>query len=59
MYAKGTEVYYLHFHGYVNFSDRKYVTITIQYGEHRSQDVNIVVKGSELSKIRLAKESDK
>ena len=59
IYAKGTEVYYRDFHGYVNYSDHGYLTITIRQGKHKLHDVDLVVKGDEIKEIRLAKESEK
>jgi hypothetical protein len=43
MFETGTRVFYRHFSGVVNFVDKKYITITISRGDHKSSDCNILV----------------
>jgi hypothetical protein len=43
MFETGTRVFYKQFSGVVNFVDKKYITITISHGDHKSADCNILV----------------
>lgn len=42
--------------GFINFVSEYYCTVTVYYGEHRSQDVNIVVVPNEYEKIKIFEE---
>jgi len=42
--------------GFINFVSEYYCTVTVYYGEHPSQDVNIVVVPDKYEKIKIFKE---
>lgn len=58
-YGKGVEVTYKHFHGYVKFVCDDYVTICIQRGERKVNDVCLLVYKNDWDKIELNKSSHK
>jgi len=43
MFVEGTSVSYQQFQGVISFCSKSYVTILIKHGQHRAQDVKIVV----------------
>lgn len=42
--------------GFINFVSEYYCTVTVYYGEHPSQDVNIVVVPDKYEKIKIFEE---
>lgn len=56
-FSKGLEVFYRNNVGVINFVDDLYITITVSFGEYRSNDVNILVYRQNWNEIRLIKES--
>jgi len=53
MYAEGTLVSYKGIQGVVSFCSKKYVSILIKEGKHRSQDVKIVIYRENYNEISM------
>lgn len=51
MYAEGTLVSYKGIQGVIAFCSKKYISILIKEGNHRAQDVKIVVYKSDYKLI--------
>ena len=54
MFKTGTQVFYKQFSGVVNFVHKKYITITISRGEHKSNDCNIVVFADQFENVIIS-----
>ena len=59
IYTEGTKVYYKDLFGIVSFVTDKYICVLIKFGEHKVNDVNLVVYRDQFKYLRLYKESDK
>lgn len=53
MYAEGTLVSYKSITGIIAFCCKKYVSILIKEGKHRSQDVKIVIYRENYNEIHV------
>ena len=56
LFVEGTQVYYRDFVGVITFCTNQCVSILIKKGEHRSQDVNLIVYKEDFKHIRYVKE---
>lgn len=59
VFCEGLSVKYNEFYGEIRFVSSSYVTICIRHGEHKVNDVCILVFRDEWQKIHLIKESEK
>lgn len=59
VFCEGLSVKYKDFYGKIGFVSDSYVTVCIHQGEHRVNDVCILVFRDEWEKIHLIKESEK
>jgi len=59
IFCEGLSVRYNQFCGQIRFVSNSYVTICIRRGEHKVNDVCILVFRDEWKKIHLIKESEK
>jgi len=53
MFAEGTLVSYKGISGVISFCNKQYITILIKEGNHRAQDVKIVVYRENYNEITL------
>jgi hypothetical protein len=53
MLSEGMKVRYKAMEGVINFLDKSCVTITVRKGEHKAQDVNIVVYRDQFNFIEV------
>lgn len=51
IFAEGTEVIYKEITGVIAFTSEQYISILVNKGGHRSQDVRVVVYNSDFNKI--------
>lgn len=56
IFEQGMMVLYENQVGFINFVSEYYCTVTVYYGEHPSQDVNIVVVPDKYEKIKVFEE---
>ena len=56
MFTEGTSVEYKGIPGMISFVSSQYVSILIRKGEHRSQDVKLVVHCSDFKQIQPIEE---
>lgn len=56
IFEQGMMVLYENQVGFINFVSEYYCTVTVYYGEHPSQDVNIVVVPDKYEKIKIFEE---
>jgi hypothetical protein len=56
IFEQGMMVLYENQIGFINFVSEYYCTVTVYYGEHPSQDVNIVVVPDKYEKIKVFEE---
>ena len=54
MFEEGTRVSYKEFRGTISFRSKSYVTILIKQGNHRAQDVKILVYKKDFKSILCA-----
>jgi hypothetical protein len=59
IFHEGNEVIFNNYVGTVAFVCEKSVSILIRKGQHRSQDVKLVIYRNQFNQIRLLKESSK
>ena len=53
LFVEGTHVSYKDIKGVISFCSKGYISILIKEGQHRSQDVNVVVYQSDFKDIHL------
>lgn len=56
MFIEGTPVEYKGIPGVISFTSTQYVSVLVHKGEHRSQDVKIVIYNSDFSQIHILNE---
>lgn len=56
IFAEGTGVIYKEISGVIAFTSEEYISILVNKGRHRSQDVRVIVYNYDFSKVMIVGE---